>query len=368
MLEWSGFPLNPARGFTLSQRPVLALDLGGTQIRAAVVLSDGTRATRVAAETPSDEGPGAVVDACVRLLRSARDMAPPELAGSYAGIGISSPGPVDPWRGIVLEPPNLGPAFRGIPLAREMEQGLGLPAVLDRDTNVAALGEATFGAGRGCTDFIYITVSTGIGGGVVAQGQPLHGARGLAGELGHVPVLLDGPRCGCGAIGHLEAVASGAALARAARAAADAGESAFLVARAAIIGRDELSARDVAAGEDAGDALCASLMARARRAIAAACVGFANTFDPQRIIMGGGIARAQGERLLGPVRTAVRSEAFSHIAEHVQVLEPELGPDVSLAGAHPLVMSRLGGRVATTPRASASADGAVHPSPNALSA
>ena len=120
------------------------------------------------------------------------------------GIGISSPGPVDPRAGTVVEPPNLGPNFHDVPLADDMEALLGLPAFLDRDTNVAALGEAAYGAGRGQYDFIYVTVSTGVGGSIVTDGRLFHGPDGMAGELGHVPVELDGPICGCGGHGHLE--------------------------------------------------------------------------------------------------------------------------------------------------------------------
>ena len=250
------------RGFALSSRPVLALDLGGTQIRAAVVQPDGSRLTRVATETPSELGPAAVIDACAAALVSARDGAPAEVRESIIGIGISSPGPVDPRAGVVVEPPNLGPDFRDVPLADAVEAALGLPTFLDRDTNVAALGEAAYGAGRGQYDFIYVTVSTGIGGSIVTDGRLFHGPDGMAGELGHVPVELDGPICGCGGRGHLEAVASGTALAREAREAVMAGSSPFLVARAAEIGLAELSARDVAEGDDAGDATCGELMGR----------------------------------------------------------------------------------------------------------
>jgi len=326
---------------TLSPRPVLALDLGGTHIRAAVVLPDGSRLARNATLTPSADGPAAMVAACIAALRSARSAAPATVADQLVGIGISSPGPVDPFTGVVVEPPNLGPDFHDIPLARDVEAALGLPTFLDRDTNVAALGESTFGAGRDCDDFIYLTVSTGIGGGIVSGGRLFHGPDGLAGELGHVPVMLDGPRCGCGGIGHLEAVASGTALARDARAAVDSGDRGTLAARAAVIGVEALSARDVAAGEDAGDPACTALMTQARRAIAIACVGFVNTFNPHRIIIGGAIADGQGDRLLGPVRETIAAEAFEGLARRVEVLAPLLGADVSLAGAHPLVYVHL---------------------------
>ncbi|MEJ7748435.1 MAG: ROK family protein [Candidatus Limnocylindrales bacterium] len=317
----------------MSSRPVLALDLGGTQIRAAVVLPDGARRARHAVSTPISDGPDAIVEACVQTLSQTREGAGQELANAIVGIGISSAGPVDPKRGVVLEPPNLGPAFRDIALTARIGPALGLPAVLDRDTNVAALGERAFGAGRDCDDFVYLTVSTGVGGGVVAGRKLFHGPDGLAGELGHVPVALD------------ESIASGRALARDAAAVVSGespfGQSPFLDARAAAIGRDQLSARDVAAGEEARDPACIRLMDRARRAIAVACVGFVNTFNPHRIIIGGAIARAQGERLLQPVRAAILAEAFSVAAARVTVVGPELGSDVSLAGAHPLVHGRI---------------------------
>lgn len=307
-----------------------------------MIQPDGSRLTRVATETPKEHGAAAVVRACADTLRAARDAAPATVTDELAGVGISSPGPVDPHAGMVVAPPNLGSDFRNVPLADEVESALGLPTFLDRDTNVAALGEAAFGAGRGEPDFIYLTVSTGVGGSIVTDGRLFHGPDGLAGELGHVPVDLDGPRCGCGGSGHLEAVASGTALARDARDAVAAGTSPYLADRAAAAGLDELSARDVAEGEVAGDATCAKLMHRARRALATACVGYVNAFNPHRIIIGGSIAQAQGDRMLGVVRDVVATESFQRLAAVVAIVLPELGPDVSLAGAHPLVSARLG--------------------------
>lgn len=326
----------------LSVPPVLALDLGGTRIRAAVVQPDGARLARTETPTPTADGPAAIVAACQEMLEASRRAAPRGLAGTLAGIGISSPGPVDSERGVVVEPPNLGADFHDIPLASDVQQSLGLPTFLDRDTNVAALGERAFGAARGSDDFIYLTVSTGVGGAIVTRGQLLRGPDGLAGELGHVPVSLDGPRCGCGGIGHVEAYASGTALAREAKTLVLAGRSPFLADRARTqISADELSARDVAEGAYAGDPACVELMERARRAVATACVGYANAFNPHRIVIGGSIAEHEGDRLLDPIRTAIASEAFEVIARHVRVVPAALKGDVSLAGAHPLVMSRL---------------------------
>src|SRR6185369_914490 len=220
---------------------------------------------------------------------------------------------------------------------------LGLPAFLDRDTNVAALGERAFGAAKGYDDFIYLTVSTGVGGSIVTGGRLLHGPDGLAGELGHIPVSLDGPLCGCGGVGHVESYASGAGLAKLARAAVERGESPFLADRVAAHGDPhKLSALDVANGRDAGDPACMDLMDRARRAVAVGCVGYVNAFNPHLIVIGGSIAEAEGERLLGEVRAAIRDESFKVFQRLVTVVPAGLGGDVSLAGAHPLVMSRLG--------------------------
>jgi glucokinase len=330
------------RGFSLSARPVLALDVGGTHIRTAVVLDDGSRAAVARGRTPVARGPAAVIDACEGALKKSLDGVAPEIRKGILGIGISSPGPVNPWRGVVVETPNMGPEFKNVPLADELCRRLGLPAFLERDTNVAALGEMAFGAARGVADFIYLTVSTGVGGAIVSEGRIFHGPDGTAGELGHMPVAMEGAVCGCGGVGHLEAFMGGANIARMARAAATAGTSPFLAERAATKGLDCLEARDVAEGEDAGDDACRQIMERGRRAFAVACVGFVDALNPSRIVVGGAIADAQGERLLGPARAEVAATAFRTPRSRVQIVHAELGGDVGLAGAHPLVIARLG--------------------------
>ena len=342
LLELASIPPNPnSRGLPLSLRPVLALDLGGTHIRAAVVMDDGSRLALVKGRTPIVDGPAAILDACEAALRDVRNRAPDEVRKAIVGVGISSPGPIDPWRGVVLQTPNMGPRFVDVPIAAELVRRLGLPSFLERDTNVAALGEMAFGAARDCPDFIYLTVSTGVGGAIVSEGRIFHGPDGTAGELGHTPVSMEG-ECGCGAVGCLEAFIGGAAMARTARAAVADGRSPFLAARAAQKGIEAIEARDVAEGEDTGDEMCRSIMERGRRAFAVACVGFVDALNPTRIVVGGAISDAQGERLLGPARTAVATTAFRTPRGRVKIVHAELGGDVSLAGGHPLVIARLG--------------------------
>jgi len=324
---------------------VLALDLGGTQIRAAVALADGTLRHRTAVRTPSSDGPDAVVGACIRALEDVRrsfEATPTGANGRLIGIGISSPGPVDPFRGVVVDPPNLGPDFRDVPLAAHIDGALGLPVALDRDTQVAAMGEGVFGAARGARDFVYVTVSTGIGGAIVADGRLLRGPDGGAGELGHLLVDRSGPACGCGGVGHLEAIASGSAIARAGRAAAASGESALLARLVAAEGPG-FGAPHVAAAEDAGDPAASRIMDDARDAFASSCIAIVDVFNPELIVVGGSLARGQGERWLGPARDAVSRRAFRLAARRVRVVPSQLGDDVGLLGAIVLVGSRAGG-------------------------
>ncbi|MGH2464477.1 MAG: ROK family protein, partial [Candidatus Limnocylindrales bacterium] len=303
-------------------RPVLALDLGGTQVRAAVILPDGSRVARHATSTPSEQGAEAVIQACIATLAAARTDAPGGIDADLAGIGVSSPGPVNPWTGVIVSPPNLGAQFHDIAMAARLEEALGLPVYLERDTNVAALGEQAFGAAHDVQDFLYVTVSTGVGGAIMADGHLVLGPDGTAGELGHVSIELDGPTCGCGGRGHLEAISSGVALARDAREAVARGTSPFLAARAAASpdGPAGLDARDVAEGEDARDRVCVRLMDHARRAFAMACAGFVNTFNPELIVIGGSIAEHQGDRLLDPARAEIKRGSFATPAARVRLV------------------------------------------------
>ena len=206
-------------------------------------------------------------------------------------IGISAPGPLDPHTGTLIDPPNLDRSLWDFPLAARIGQELDLPAVLERDTQVAILAEGEFGAGRGLTDYVYLTVSTGIGGAVVSDGRLMRGPDGLAGELGHLTIDIDGPVCGCGARGHLEAIASGTGIAKAMGVGA--------------MRRSWPRSRRLATP------LRRQVMERARQAFAAAIVSIVDIFNPQRIIVGGGVALGQGDRLLDPAREAIRRDCVS---------------------------------------------------------
>ena len=278
---------------------VLALDLGASRVRAGVVDGTGRVVARAEARTPVEAGPQGVVATAVGMLRRVRDEAPTgrsrgDRRRRDRGAGTARSGRGEPRR--AAEPAPVVPRRRS---GRPDRRCAGPPAVLERDTHVAALAEWSFGAARDLTDFLYLTVSTGIGGAIVAGGRLIGGPDGVAGELGHVLVEIDGPPCGCGARGHLEAIASGVAIARAATDAVAAGRARGLASFAAARGRG-LDARDVAEAEADGDTTAAEIMERARRAFAEACVSLVDVFNPQRIVVGGSIARNQGDRWLGP--------------------------------------------------------------------
>jgi glucokinase len=312
---------------------VLAIDLGGSQIRAARIGRDLALAHRQAIPTMAHLGVDAVLE---RLTDVARSVLAADAPAPVA-VGISMPGPLDSARGVASDPLNL-PGWHEVPVAQVLTDATGLPAILERDTKVALLAEWRHGSAQGAQDAIYITVSTGIGGALVVNGQLVDGARGLAGEVGHLTVDLDGPDCGDGAPGHLEAIASGVGLARDGAALAHSGESPALAA--ALAAGSDIDARAVFAAADAGDPAAGRLVERAWRAIGATCAGLVNLLNPQVIVLGGSIADHRPD-LHEAVRATIASGAFPTAADAVRVVGSHFGADVSLVGAVPLITERL---------------------------
>jgi glucokinase len=283
-----------------------------------------------------------VVRHCLALLEAVRAEHLATGATAPLALGIAAPGPLDPWTGRLLEPPNLRGSWWGFALGPALGRAFGLPWALGKDTNVNILGERDFGAGEGSGDLVYLTISTGVGGAVLSGGRPIVGPTGTAGELGHMTIDLDGPRCGCGGIGHLEALASGIGIASAARAALERGDDAPELRRiAAHIAPAPILAEHVADAAAAGDPVATVILERARRAVALAVVSIVNVFGPDAVILGGGITLAWGERLLAPAREAVASQAFRLLGRRVRVVPAALGDDVGLIGTVPLVASAL---------------------------
>ncbi|MCA1588022.1 MAG: ROK family protein [Chloroflexi bacterium] len=320
-----------------AERPVLAIDLGGTQIRAAVITPDLKVHARQAIQTADERGVQSVVTRICELAVAVREEAARAGLPEPIGVGISAPGPLDPWRGVVVSPPNLS-GWRGVPLADPVEEALALPTFLERDTNVAVLAEWRYGAGQGARNVIYITVSTGVGGGIVAEGRPIIGPDGTAGEVGHLTVEIDGPACGCGRLGHVEAIGSGTALAREARALLAAGTAPILARLAE--SAPEVDAKLLGQAADAGDSACLDALERAWLAIGAGCASLVNALNPEVIVIGGAIAEHR-PRVLEVARAEIVARAFEVPARRVRVVRPALGDDVSLIGALPIVNERL---------------------------
>ncbi len=327
---------------TTLRGPVLALDLGATNARAAIVTPDGDVTARNAGVWPKATDRSAVVDYCLGLLRRAREEHLAAGGQPPVAFGMSAPGPVDPRAGAFIDPPNMGEAFFGYPIAPSLGKALSLPWAMGKDTNVAILGERDFGAGEGSGDLIYLTISTGVGGAALSGGRPVVGPDMVAGELGHMTVDMDGPLCGCGGVGHVEAFASGTGIARNAQAVLDAGAEAPELRRiAAEIAPAPISAVHVSQAADLGDSAASVIIEKARRAVALAVVSIVNVFGPDAVILGGAIALAWGERLIAPAREAVAESAFRIQAERVKVVQAALGDDVGLIGTVPLVASAL---------------------------
>jgi len=320
----------------VADRSILAIDLGGTQIRAAHVSPDLVVSCRRAVETRDEEGVQAVIDRICSAALAVREDAKRAGLADPVGIGISSPGPLDPWKGIVIAPPNLA-GWRDIPLAAQVEEAVGLPTYLERDTNAAVMGEWRYGAAQGADDVVYVTVSTGIGGGVVVDGRPLIGKDGTAGEIGHITVDIDGPLCGDGQPGHAEAIGSGRAIAREGRALLKSGDAPGLAALAADA---EVDAELVARAADEGDEACRSVLDRAWVAIGAMCAGLVNTLNPEVIVLGGSIGCNRPE-LPSAIRAEIDRRAFPAPARRVRVEMTQFAGDVSLIGLLPIVNERL---------------------------
>lgn len=268
-------------------RIALAVDLGGTQLRVAAV--DDAAQILAQADLPTDArgGPQAVIGQMTGLVDQIRAALP---GAAFAGIAIGAPGPLDPLRGICLDPPTLA-GWKHVPLAQLLQDATGLSAILENDANAAALGEWRHGAGRGTSSMVFVTVSTGIGGGVIADGRLLHGRSGLAGEIGHMTISEDpSALCPCGNRGCWEALAAGPAFAVKARQRAASGTAPGLASLAAS-SHDGLTPALVATAARNQDPDALALFSDEARYLA---IGFANLlhlYAPEAIIVGGGLGQ-----------------------------------------------------------------------------
>lgn len=307
----------------------LAFDLGGTALRGALVESDGRIVAHASAPTLAGAGSEAVISQIVALAGTLLREHP---QANVAGIGVGAPGPLDPKAGIVIAPPTLA-GWHDVPLIDILGRHFGLPVRLENDANAAALGEWRFGAGRGSGSLVFVTVSTGIGGGVVADGHIYHGRRGLAAEIGHMTITGEGDRCFCGAIGCFEAVASGTALGRRATRLTAPGDGSLL---RRLSNDGDVSARHVVEAAKAGDANALDLIEAEAQWLGIGFTNLLHLYSPDLIVMGGGLSN--GFDLLAPSIRAVIQQRAMPAYRDVPIVQAELGDRAGLIGAASLIL------------------------------
>lgn len=309
-------------------RTIVSIDIGGTQLRAAAYKQDqlqpfAQKRVKTKASEPDTFG---------RLVKLIEEIW--SQTDKVEAIGVSSPGPVDPHTGIVMLTPNIK-EWRDFPITAKLTERFGVPAFLDNDANLAGLAEWKFGAGRGHHDVLYLTISTGVGGGVIINDRLLQGYHGLAAELGHTTVQADGPLCGCGQRGHLESFSSGTGIER-------------FVADQLRAGRESVlppekknSAHDISEAAKQGDALSIEAYQTAGRYLGIGVANFLHTFDPSVVIFGGGVSQS-GTLLFDSFNASLKEHVIHpRYLDGLVITRAELGDNSGLLGARALAELKL---------------------------
>lgn len=309
----------------------MGLDIGGTKLAAGLADEAGRLLAVERGETDRGATPAEIVAALAEMAKGmcARLRAKPQ------AVGISYGGPADFARQTTITCHHLQ-GWEGIPLGRMVAAALGVErVVMDNDGNACALGEAVFGAGRGHTEMLYLTVSSGIGGGVIIGGKVYRGASSMAGEIGHTVIVPGGPECTCGRRGCLEALASGWSIARRAEEAVAAGRQPGSTLHAMA---GKITAQAVAEQAEAGDGLAGEIMVETADYLGLGIAAAVNLLNPSRVVLGGGVAKA-GDCLFLPLRQAVARYALAENAAAVSVVPAALGDAGGVLGAVALALA-----------------------------
>lgn len=309
----------------MAKDAIAGIDIGGTKIVVALAAPDGQVLSVCRFPTRVELGPHRILDLTFDRIEKMIE----EERARLLALGIGCGGPLNRERGVILSPPNL-PGWDRFPIIELVEKRFGVPSLLDNDANTAALGEQWYGAGRGLNDMVYITISTGIGGGIIIGGDLIHGVENGAGEVGHMTVLPDGPECGCGAYGCLEALCSGSSIARRARERLLSGAPSSIGSMAN--SPNEVTAKTVAEAARNGDPLACEVWDEMIHYLAIGLSNIILTLAPEAIILGGGVSTA-GEQLLGPLRHQILRRVKLLPAEKVRILQAALGGDSGIHGA-----------------------------------
>lgn len=308
-------------------KTIIAVDIGGTQIRVAVFPAQGIEPLRQ--KRISTIGPGTAVERMTSLIKelcSAED--------EVLAISVGAPGQVDPVAGVIVAAPNIA-GWVDLHLKSELEANFHVPVYLNNDANLAALGEWRFGAGQGHHNVFYMTISTGIGGGVILRDNLLLGIHGLATEVGHVVIDPDGPPCTCGKRGHLEAFASGLAIANYFNNECKKGRASSLPAGC------NPSAKEIAEAARAGDPLALETFNRAARYLGICLANYLHLFNPSIVVIGGGVSRS-GEFFWKAMRETIDQFVLSDsYTKDLAILPAALGDNCGLLGALAMAHTNL---------------------------
>ena len=301
-------------------KKLVGIDLGGTNIRAAVATGATTHGERVERDTPHGVDAETLLTACAECAREAA-------GGTPDGIAIGIPGPLDARRGIVYAAPNLSD-WVDVPAQKMLEEIAGCPVAIENDANLAGYAEWVAGAGQGTSQFVFVTVSTGIGGCLILNGELYAGAAGTAGEIGHYTISPDGPKCSAGHPGCLEGFASGTGIAHRAQAAVAAGEATSLRETPP----EQIDARAVADAAERGDELAIRIYGEAGTALGKVLGGLVNLLSPEMIVIGGGLIESPA-LFMPELMQAISDIAFTTAARKCSIVAAKLGTDAGLAGA-----------------------------------
>lgn len=311
----------------------LGLDLGGTKILAGLADSEGNIIKRSRRDTEADLGEDKIIENMIATIEDVLDKTGVS-KDEVKTLGIGSPGPLDSKKGIIIENANL--PWKNVPLVERIESALGIKTLLQNDANAAALGEKWFGAGKNVDNMVYITISTGIGGGAIINKELFTGVNDNACEIGHTVIDPSGPLCGCGNHGCLEAFSSGTSIAKRAREAAAAGQSKEMLDLADNIVED-IDAVICAQAAYQGDQVAKDIFKNAGYHLGIGLGNVVNTFNTEMIILGGGVMKASDLFLDEAIKT-MEDISLAGSLEMLTVKEAELGSDIGLMGAIAVAM------------------------------
>ncbi|AKN33870.1 glucokinase [Clostridium carboxidivorans P7] len=307
----------------LKSKYVIGIDLGGTKISGAIADFNGDIISKYIIPTNSHEGEKVVLERITTVIEKVIEESKVD-KDKILAIGIGSPGPLDAKKGIILTTPNL--PFKNFNIVKPLEDKFNIPVHLDNDANAAAIGEYVFGAGQGTNNMVFITVSTGIGGGAILNGKIYRGNTCNALEIGHTTIEKDGPKCNCGNYGCAEALASGTAIGRSAKEAVERGE------KTSLSSYEKITAYEVFKEAEKGDAAAQKVRDKALNYLGICVANVIASFDPEMVIIGGGVSKG-GNIVFQKVKEVVSKRCFKAMSENTKIVPAALGTDAGVIGA-----------------------------------